>query len=950
MGTSSFFSPETFFSSLCFHTSTHFLHLSIHRHLPLCGSTLQRWKQILLPPTQNAMVLLQLTHFYFNTSNKFYKTLTPVSPYFYTHPTHKICNTSPLSSSKSTTASSSPQHKKCPVHFILPPLSTIFVPTMKKFADVILPLPLHSCFTYSLPDEWADEVQIGCRVVVPFGRKKYYTAIVRNVHYCAPTEYEVKEVSALLDARPILLPRQFKFWEWLSDYYLCTQGDVYKAALPSGLKLESETIVEYNPDFESDVRLPEKEQKILDMLSADPEQCVTKLEKETGIKNILSVIKSLLDKEAIFVKEELRRTYKPKTETRVRLTAAARNEHRLHIFFDELQRRAPKQLDLLMKYLELSGYLSGRDIKEVSKAELLQRTSATPAVFNGLIDRGVFEVYQQEIGRIDKALLKEVVPVNPLNEHQQRAYHAILENFQSKNVCLLHGITASGKTEVYIHLIEETIRQGKQVLYLLPEIALTAQITERLQRVFGSRLGIYHSKFPDAERVEIWQKQLSEADYDIILGIRSSVFLPFRNLGLVIVDEEHENTYKQQDPAPRYHARNAAIVLASMYGAKTLLGTATPSVETWHNATTGKYGLVELKERYKEIQLPEIIPVDIKELHRKKMMNSPFSPLLLQYIREALEQKEQVILFQNRRGFAPMIECNTCGWVPKCKNCDVSLTYHKGLNQLTCHYCGYTYQLPRICPACEGTDLRNRGFGTEKIEDDIKALFPDARVARMDLDTTRTRTAYERIISDFQQGKTDILIGTQMVSKGLDFDHVSIVGILNADTMLNYPDFRAYERAFQLMAQVAGRAGRKNKRGRVVLQTKSIDHPIIPQVIANDYEAMVGGQLAERQMFHYPPYYRLVYVYLKNRNETLLDLMAQTMAAKLRTVFGNRVLGPDKPPVARVQTLFIRKIVLKIETNAPMARARELLVQVQKEMVAEDRFKSLIVYYDVDPM
>lgn len=821
---------------------------------------------------------------------------------------------------------------------------------MKKFADVILPLPLYSYFTYSLPDEWVDEVQTGCRVVVPFGRKKYYTAIVRNVHYCAPTEYEVKEVSALLDARPILLPRQFKFWEWLSDYYLCTQGDVYKAALPSGLKLESETIVEYNPDFESDVCLPEKEQKILDMLSADPEQCVTKLEKETGIKNILSVIKSLLDKEAIFVKEELRRTYKPKTETRVRLTAAARNEHRLHIFFDELQRRAPKQLDLLMKYLELSGYLSGRDIKEVSKAELLQRTSATPVVFNGLVDRGVFEVYQQEIGRIDKALLKEVIPVNPLNEHQQRAYHSILENFQSKNVCLLHGVTASGKTEVYIHLIEETIRQGKQVLYLLPEIALTAQITERLQRVFGSRLGIYHSKFPDAERVEIWQKQLSEAGYDIILGVRSSVFLPFRNLGLVIVDEEHENTYKQQDPAPRYHARNAAIVLASMYGAKTLLGTATPSVETWHNATSGKYGLVELKERYKEIQLPEIIPVDIKELHRKKMMNGPFSPLLLQYIREALEQKEQVILFQNRRGFAPMIECNTCGWVPKCKNCDVSLTYHKGLNQLTCHYCGYTYQLPRICPACEGTDLRNRGFGTEKIEDDIKALFPDARVARMDLDTTRTRTAYERIISDFQQGKTDILIGTQMVSKGLDFDHVSIVGILNADTMLNYPDFRAYERAFQLMAQVAGRAGRKNKRGRVVLQTKSIDHPIIPQVIANDYEAMVGEQLAERQMFHYPPYYRLVYVYLKNRNETLLDLMAQTMAAKLRTVFGNRVLGPDKPPVARVQTLFIRKIVLKIETNAPMVRARELLVQVQKEMVAEDRFKSLIVYYDVDPM
>lgn len=821
---------------------------------------------------------------------------------------------------------------------------------MKKFVDVILPLPLHGCFTYSLPAEWADEVQAGCRVVVPFGRKKYYTAIVRNVHQCAPTEYEVKEVSALLDAGPILLPVQFRFWEWLADYYLCTQGDVYKAALPSGLKLESETVVEYNPDYEAEAPLPEKERRVLDLLSAEPEQCVTKLEKESGIKNILSVIKSLLDKEAIFVKEELRRTYKPKTETRVRLTAGARNEHRLHIFFDELQRRAPKQLDLLMKYIELSGCLNGQRVKEVSKSELLKRASATPNVFSGLVERGVFEVYQQEVGRLNTNAPAATLPLNPLNEHQQRALHGIQDSFRTKNVCLLHGVTASGKTEIYIHLIAEAIRQGKQVLYLLPEIALTTQITERLQRVFGSRVGIYHSKFPDAERVEIWQKQLSDDGYDLILGVRSSVFLPFRRLGLVIVDEEHENTYKQQDPAPRYHARNAAIVLAAMYGAKTLLGTATPSVESWFNATNGKYGLVELKERYKEIQLPEIIPVDIKELHRKKRMNGPFSPLLLQYVREALEQREQVILFQNRRGFAPMVECNTCGWVPKCKNCDVSLTYHKGLNQLTCHYCGYTYQLPRVCPACEGTDLRNRGFGTEKIEDDIRAIFPEARVARMDLDTTRTRTAYERIISDFEQGKTDILIGTQMVSKGLDFEHVSVVGILNADTMLNYPDFRAYERAFQLMAQVAGRAGRKNKRGRVVLQTKSMDHAIIPQVIANDFEGMVGGQLAERQLFHYPPYYRLVYVYLKNRNETLLDLMAQTMAGKLRAVFGNRVLGPDKPLVARVQTLFIRKIIVKIENNAPMARARELLVQVQKEMLAEDRFKSLVVYYDVDPM
>ena len=783
---------------------------------------------------------------------------------------------------------------------------------MKKYVDVILPLPLPKSFTYSLPDECAEDVKIGCRVVVPFGRKKFYTAIVFNVHYCAPTEYEVKDISALLDASPILLPAQFKFWEWIADYYLCTQGDVYKAALPSGLKLESETIVEYNPDFEADAPLPEREQRILDLLAVDSQQCVTKLEKDSGIKNIITVIKSLLDKEAIFVKEELRRTYKPKTEARVRLAGTA-DEKRLHILFDILS-RAPKQLALLMKYVECSGVLGAGIPKEVSKKELLQRANVTPSVLNGLVDKKIFEIYYHEIGRLDKQE-KEIVELNPLNEFQQRAFDEVVQSFQEKNVCLLHGVTSSGKTEIYIHLIEEAIRQGKQVLYLLPEIALTTQITERLQRVFGARLGIYHSKFPDAERVEIWRKQLGENGYDIILGVRSSIFLPFRNLGLVIVDEEHENTYKQQDPAPRYHARSAAIVLAAMYGAKTLLGTATPSIESWQNAREGKYGFVQLKERYKEIQLPEIIPVDIKELHRKKRMVGQFSPLLIQYMKEALEQKEQVILFQNRRGFAPMV-----------------------------------YQLPKSCPACEGTELVNRGFGTEKIEDDIKILFPEAAVARMDLDTTRTRSAYEKIIADFEQGKTDILIGTQMVSKGLDFDHVSIVGILNADTMLNYPDFRSYERAFQLMAQVAGRAGRKNKRGRVVLQTKSIDHPIIHQVIANDYEDMVGGQLAERQMFHYPPYYRLVYVYLKNHNEALLDQMAVVMADKLRAVFGNRVLGPDKPPVARIQTLFIKKIVVKIEQNAPMGRARELLLRIQREMIEDERYKSLIVYYDVDPM
>lgn len=819
---------------------------------------------------------------------------------------------------------------------------------MNKYVDVILPLPLPRTFTYLLPGDEADVLQPGCRVVVPFGRKKSYTAIVYRIHTDAPTEYEVKPVTTVLDDQPLLFPIQFKFWEWLSDYYLCTLGDIYKAALPSGLKLESETIVVSNPEFEESEKLTAREQRVLDLLSDGKEQAITKLEKESGFKNILLVVKSLIDKEAIFVKEELKRTYKPKTEARVRLDDSFSTEERLKELFEELG-RAPKQLAVLMKYLELSDFMTEGSLREVTKKELLLRAGATSSVLNQLISKHVFQVYHHEIGRLNRRqdLLFEL---NPLNAYQQQAFDAINESFKEKNVCLLHGVTSSGKTEIYIHLIKEMIGQGKQVLYLLPEIALTTQITERLRKVFGERLGIYHSKFPDAERVEIWQKQLSEGRYDVILGVRSSVFLPFSNLGLVIVDEEHENTYKQQDPAPRYHARSASIVLASLYGAKTLLGTATPSVESYYNAMEGKYGLVELKERYKEIELPEIVPVDIKELYRKKRMKGSFSGFLLEQIRSALEKKEQVILFQNRRGFAPMIECRTCGWVPKCKDCDVSLTYHKGINQLTCHYCGYTYQLPRSCPACNGVEFFNRGFGTEKIEDDIKHLFPEVSVARMDLDTTRTRSAYEKIIGDFEQGKTDVLIGTQMVSKGLDFDHVSVVGILDSDTMLNYPDFRSYERAYQLMAQVAGRAGRKNKQGLVVLQTKSIDHSIIQQVIRNDYEGMYQRELTERQLFRYPPFYRLVYVYLKNRNAELLDLMAQTMAEKLKAVFGRRVLGPDNPPVARVQTLFIKKIIVKIECDASMSRARELLLHVQREMIEEERFKSLIVYYDVDPL
>ena len=754
------------------------------------------------------------------------------------------------------------------------------------YVDIILPLPLEGMFTYSVSPDMESRALAGRRVIVPFGRSKIYVGVIVRRHNDKP-EFAVKSIKAVLDADRIVTERQIKLWLWIAEYYMAPVGEVFNAALPAGLKADG--------------------------------------------------------------------GYSPKTETCVTLAPAYRNREALNAALGML-RRSPGRLKAFECFLAMShwdtidGTACAEQTAEVTREELLNEAKCTVATFRNLVVGKFLNTYEREVGRLNHGGEAHPERIKRLSTEQQEAYNNIVFGFLKKKVVLFQGVTSSGKTEIYIHLIQQALERKQQVLYLLPEIALTVQICQRLREIFGNRLGIYHSKYSDAERVEIWRKQLGENGYDIILGVRSSVFLPFRNLGLVIVDEEHENTYKQQDPAPRYHARSAAIVLAAMYGAKTLLGTATPSIETWQNATDGKYGFVQLKERYKEIQLPEIIPVDIKELHRKKRMVGQFSPLLVQYMKEALEQKEQVILFQNRRGFAPMIECRTCGWVPKCKNCPVSLTYHKGINQLTCHYCGYTYQLPKACPACEGTELVNRGFGTEKIEDDIKILFPEAAVARMDLDTTRTRSAYEKIIADFEQGKTDILIGTQMVSKGLDFDHVSIVGILNPDPIIAYFAIGSTDIAFQLMAQVAGRAGRKNKRGRVILQTKSIDHPIIHQVIANDYEDMVGGQLAERQMFHYPPYYRLVYVYLKNHNESLLDQMAAVMAGKLRAVFGNRVLGPDKPPVARIQTLFIKKIVVKIEQNAPMGRARELLLRIQREMIEDERYKSLIVYYDVDPM
>ena len=739
------------------------------------------------------------------------------------------------------------------------------------YIDVILPLPLNGVFTYSVPPELERQVAVGYRVLVPFGRNKTYVGIVAKVLFtvyglqftgdnsavedglaskssvnCKPSTVNYKDVLQVLDASPILLDSQLNLWRWISDYYLSPIGEVYKAALPAGLKAED--------------------------------------------------------------------GYRPKTETFVRLTARFRSEQALHIALDMLQ-RAPSQQKAFIDFLDLSlfneteNYLLG-----ITRDELLNE-GHTLASITALVKRGLLETYEQEVGRLNHGGEPRPEHIKPLSLPQQEAFNQIQFAFLKKPVTLLHGVTSSGKTEIYIHLIQQALDRHQQVLYLLPEIALTVQMMERLQRVFGSRLGIYHSKYADAERVEIWQKQLSKNPYDVILG-----------------------------------ARSAAIVLAQMCGAKTLLGTATPSIETYHNAQTGKYGYVSLTERYKGIELPEIRVVDIKDLQHRKMMHGPFSPELLLKVREALERGEQAILFQNRRGYAPMIECKQCGWVPHCQHCDVSLTLHRNLNQLTCHYCGYTYQVPTECPACGSRELQTRGYGTEKIEDEVRAIFPEARIARMDLDTTRTRQAYERIINDFSVGRTNILIGTQMISKGLDFDRVSVVGILNADTMLNYPDFRAYEHAFMMMSQVSGRAGRKGHRGLVILQTKSPDSPIIRQVVDNDYSAFFRGVMAERQQFRYPPCCRLVCIYLKHRSDSLVDTAGLEFGSRLRQWFGTRVLGPDRPAVAKVKSLAIRKLLLKIEPGLDLPTVRKYLTLAQQQMLQDKRYASLQIYFDVDPL
>ena len=821
---------------------------------------------------------------------------------------------------------------------------------MNRFADVILPLPLYRYFTYRVPEEMQGHLRQGHRVVVSFGRSKFYTAIVVALHDSEPQGYEVKEIATLLDDEPIVLRPQLKFWEWIAEYYLCSVGDVYKAALPSGLKLESETSLTINADFEEDAddRLTEREAVLMQTLSAQGRLTVHELEKATGLRNTLPVLRRLVEREAIFVSERLRANYKPKTEVCVRLTFEQGNNDALRNAFD-LVRRAKQQETLLLSFLDLSHFMQAGCYTEVSRAALLARADVSPAVLAGLVNKGVMETYKREVSRF-APVQRACAPMPVLSSEQTRAYNEIFTTLRDKAVTLLHGVTSSGKTEIYIHIIDTILQQGRQVLYLVPEIALTTQLTERLQRVFGDKLLIYHSRFSDNERVELWQKLLRSREPRVVLGVHSSVFLPFHDLGFVIVDEEHETSYKQYDPAPRYHARNAAIVLAQMYGAKVLLGSATPAVESYYNALSGKYGLVELHTRYANNPLPEVRIVDMREQRRKRLAKGNFSEPLLDQMRGALKREEQVILFQNRRGFAPMVECRECAWIPKCTQCDVSLTYHKRDNRLVCHYCGYSCEVPRMCPACLQPTIEVRGFGTERIEEDVETLFPEVPLARMDMDTTRSRNAYQEIIDDFAAGKSKILIGTQMVTKGLDFDRVSIVGILSADSMLSFPDFRAHERAFQMMAQVAGRSGRGKSRGVVLLQTSQPELPLISQVINHDYVGMYHDQLSQREHFGYPPFTRLIYIYLKHRDEAVLDTLSQRYAAMLRKVFGERVLGPDNPPVARIQSLYIRKVMLKVEITASMAQVKDLLRQIYERSLMDDAFKSLTLYYDVDPM
>ena len=822
------------------------------------------------------------------------------------------------------------------------------MPTL--YAEVILPLPLNATFTYRIPEAMTDSVKVGYRVIVQFGAKKYYTGIVSSISHIAPEGFEVKDIVSIIDTHPIVKHPQLKLWQWINDYYLCALGDVYKAAVPAGLKIESETIVELNSDFElsNEHQLNERELIIYQLLDHEGKLSPSEIEKKTGFKNCIDILNRMLTMGAIIISEKLIERYCSKKETYVKIVAKQESED-IHRLFEAVK-GAKKQETMLLALIEMSGFSrKDSELIEVSRAQLLERTGLTTAIVSALAKKGIIEIYQKEINRFKfNGVVTNKLPI--LSEAQSIALDEIHKSFTDHDITLLHGVTSSGKTEIYIHLISYILQRGDQALFLVPEIALTTQLTRRLQKVFGDRVLIYHSRFSDNERVDIWKKLLNGSEPCVIIGARSSLFLPFSRLGIVIVDEEHESSYKQYDPAPRYNARDIATVLASMHGAKTLLGSATPSIETYHKAKIGRYGFVELLQRYENVTLPKIEVVDMTTSRKRYLTKGSFATNTIAASKEALEKGNQVIIFHNRRGFAPLARCKQCAWTPKCEHCDVSLTYHRFQHQLVCHYCGASYPLPNVCPSCKEPAVEILGYGTERVEDEVANLFPDHRILRMDLDTTRNKDGYENTIDDFSNHKADILVGTQMVTKGLDFGDVSMVAILNADSIINFPDFRSTERAFNMLEQVSGRAGRRTEQGAVIVQTSNPTHPVINFLKNHDYVGFFNHEIEARKLFNYPPFTRVIYIYLKHRDNNNLSEISTIYASKLRELFGNRLFGPEEPMISRIQSLYIRKIMLKIEINASMKKVKQILRDTYEQMHQLPRMKGMIVYYDVDPM
>lgn len=817
--------------------------------------------------------------------------------------------------------------------------------------QVILPLPLRDTFTYNVPDSVSDTVGIGTRVLVQFGRKKYYTAVVAGLDQTSPSAYEVKEVMAVLDPEPALRYPQLKFWSWISDYYLCTVGEVMKAAIPAGLKLESESIVTLNPDFDSEdgIRLTERQSEIVAALQHTGKDSLAGIEKTLGLKNVAPHVNALLAAGIVRMEEKIVERYRPKCVTMVRLLCDRDDSERVESIFDMTSRSA-KQQAVLLAYMDLSGFSKrGGCATSVERDQLLKTAAVTPAVLKALVDKGILEVYKEKVNRF--ASSADSAPRSViLSDAQAKAVKEIKESFRNHAITLLHGVTGSGKTEIYCDLINEVLAQGNQVLFLVPEISLTTQLTDRLRKVFGERLLVYHSKFSDSERVDIWNRLLHSNEPLVVLGVRSSVFLPFARLGLIVVDEEHEASYKQYDPAPRYNARDAATVLASMHGAKTLFGSATPSVETYWKAQNDKYGLVTLSERFEGAVQPEVEIVDMRLMRKQKSVKGIISTPLRKVTRDALDGGWQAIMFQNRRGFAPVVVCRTCGWSPKCGNCDISMVYHKGSQLLRCHYCGYTQTLPTLCPACGENTLEKYGYGTERIAEEIQEEFPDKKISRMDLDTTRNKQSYQDLIEDFAEHHTDILVGTQMISKGLDFAKVKVVGVLNADTLLNFPDFRSNERAFNMLEQVAGRAGRRQETGKVIIQTSKPEERVLEHVKNHDYISYYNEELVDRQKYNYPPFTKIINIYVRNKDAAVCDSAAVMLTLELRKVLGSRVLGPERPFVGRVNTWYIQQIMLKVETAASMKKVKALLHLVYERIAPAVQIKSSQIHYDVDPV